>query len=305
MSRQSSSRSRGHLIHPAWLTACLALALCVVTDSPSFAETPAPSPTPTDSDGDGLPDRMGLTAALEAAHQLGAPVEDLSQRTSHVRVMVGPDGTVEHEAHASPAWVQDGSGRWVDVDFSLVPAAGGGYSPRAAATQVVIDGGGAAEFARMQLPEGGSMIWSWPVALPKPTVDGPHATYAVSEGVDLVVTATSLGVSTRIRINAPDAVAPEFTVQVRTEHSDHRSAARVSGRGGEPCGGDSGRFRIGCGVCGYRRDRLSSRGGCRGWLGRLFGTGRGHWPLRRRPGCNADGRRRPRGRPWWAGWKRG
>ena len=69
----------------------------------------------------------------------------------------------------------------------------------------------------MDLPGGGSMIWSWPEALPAPSVEGATATYAVSDGVDLVVTATALGVSTRIRINSADAVVPGFTVQVRTE----------------------------------------------------------------------------------------
>ncbi|MCB0893744.1 MAG: DNRLRE domain-containing protein, partial [Propionibacteriaceae bacterium] len=82
---------------------------------------------------------------------------------------------------------------------------------------MVIDAGGSKEFARMDLPGGGSTIWSWPVALPAPTVKGATATYEVADGVYLLVTATGLGVSTRIRINSADAVAPEFTVSVRTE----------------------------------------------------------------------------------------
>lgn len=82
---------------------------------------------------------------------------------------------------------------------------------------MVIDGGGSKEFARLDLPGGGSTVWSWPEALPEPSVEGATATYVVADGVDLLVTATGSGVSTRIRISSEDAVVPEFTVQVRTD----------------------------------------------------------------------------------------
>ena len=131
--------------------------------------------------------------------------------------MANPDGTLEQEAHSAPVWVQDADGKWVDVDYTLVAKPGGGYVPKASPSSLVIDGGGSKEFARMDLPGGGSTIWSWPEALPTPSIDGAVATYAVADGVDLLVIASALGVSTRIRINTPEAVAPEFTVQVRTD----------------------------------------------------------------------------------------
>ncbi|HOQ53183.1 MAG TPA: hypothetical protein PLF56_06160, partial [Micropruina sp.] len=143
-------------------------------------------------------------------------MEDLSQRSGSVRVLVNPDGTSEQEAHAAPVWVKDADGKWVDVDYSLVPRTGGGFAPKASPSSVVIDAGGSGEFARVVLPGGGSTIWSWPEALPVPAVQGATATYGVADGVDLLVTATGLGVSSRIRINSADAVVPEFTVQVRT-----------------------------------------------------------------------------------------
>jgi RHS repeat-associated protein len=211
------------------LVGLLSVALCFGTDVPSArAESPQPSPSPTpsaaqggavkaaDSDGDGSPDRPDTVSASVTAHVLGVAVEDLSQRTELVRVLVNPDGTLVQESHAAPVWVKDAEGRWVDVDYALVPRSGGGFVPKASSSSVVIDGGGAKEFARLDLPGGGSTIWSWPEALPAPTVDGPTATYAVAEGVDLLVTASALGVSTRIRINTPEAVVPEFTVGVRT-----------------------------------------------------------------------------------------
>ena len=222
------------VVLPRWLvwflTGLLAVMLCITTDIPvARAETPDPSPTPAeaqdaavraaDSDADGVPDRPDLVSAGVTARVLGVAVEDLSQRSETVRVLINPDGTSVQEAHAAPVWVTNADGKWVDVDYTLV-ARDGGYAPKASPSTVLIDGGGTSEFARMDLPGGGSMIWSWPDALPAPSVEGATATYAVADGVDLVVTATGLGVSTRIRINTPEAVVPEFTVQVRTDGVD-------------------------------------------------------------------------------------
>lgn len=154
------------------------------------------------------------------SHGSGVDVEDLSQRSESVRAIVHPDGSVTQEAHAAAVWVKNDDGNWVDVDYALTPRSGGGFVPKASSSPVVIDGGGAKEFARLDLPGGGSTVWSWPKALPEPHVEGATAVYAVADGVDLLVTATGSGVSTRIRINTPEAVAPEFTVQVRTEGVD-------------------------------------------------------------------------------------
>ncbi len=134
---------------------------------------------------------------------------------------MNPDGTVTQETHAAPMWVKSAEGRWVDVDYTLVPRAdGAGFEPKAAPSSVVIDGGGRKEFARLVLPGGDTTVWSWPEDLPAPKVEGPSATYAVGSGVSLVVTATALGVSTRIVIESPEAIVPEFQVQVKTNGVD-------------------------------------------------------------------------------------
>lgn len=209
----------------AGLIAIMSVSLCFSTEVPQAraevlavpAETGDEDAKAADSDGDGTPDRPDLVSAGVTARVLGVAVEDLSQRTELVRVLVNPDGTLEQEAHSAPVWVRTAEGKWVDVDYTLVPAqSAGGFVPKASPSSVVIDAGGVKEFARMVLPGGGSTVWSWPVALPEPVLEGPTAIYQVADGVDLLVTATGLGVSTRIRINSPDAVAPEFTVAVRT-----------------------------------------------------------------------------------------
>ncbi|MCA0294640.1 MAG: hypothetical protein LCH96_04835 [Actinobacteria bacterium] len=219
------------VVVPRWLAGVLSIALCFSTEMPmARAESPSPSPTPgetqaaqaaaADSDGDGTPDRPDLVSAGVTARVLGVAVEDLSQRSERVRVLVNPDGTLEQESHAAPVWVKDADGKWVDVDYTLVARDGGGFAPKASPSSVLIDGGGAKEFARLDLPGGGSTVWSWPEDLPTPAVEGPTATYAVVDGVDLLVTATPMGVSTRIRINTAEAVVPEFTVKVRTTGVD-------------------------------------------------------------------------------------
>lgn len=213
--------------------------------TPVPAETPSPSPsaTPpeaTDSDGDGAADRPDAVSAAITAHEADAPVEDLSQRSETGRVVVHPDGSITEEAYSAPMWVQDADGRWVDVDYTLVPRAAGGFVPKSAPTNLVIDGG-TKEFARLALPDGTTTIWSWPRVLPTPTVEGPVATYAVADGVDLLAIATARGVSTRIRINRADALAPAFRVQVRTEgavleETDQGQLVLVAEDGGEQVG---------------------------------------------------------------------
>lgn len=174
---------------PRWLVVFLSVPLsvllCFTTEVPSArAETPSPSPSPSemrdtaaraaDSDGDGSPDRPDVVSAASTARALGVAVEDLSQRTGSVRVVLNPDGTSTQQSFSAPVWVQDADGKWVDVDYTLVAREGGGFAPKAAPSTgtVVIDGGGAKEFARLELPGAGSTTWSWPKALPVPTVEG-------------------------------------------------------------------------------------------------------------------------------------
>lgn len=152
-------------------------------------------------------DRPDTVSAVVTARLAGLPVEDLSQRSSTMRVIVEPNGSITEEVHSSPVWVQDAEGVWIDVDYTLVPRAAGGFVPRAAPTDLLIDGG-KKEFARLVLPDGSQTIWSWPDALPEPTVEGPTATYRVAEDVDLVVIATGAGVATRIHVNSAEAVVP-------------------------------------------------------------------------------------------------
>jgi hypothetical protein len=168
------------------LVGTLSIALCLGADVPvSRAESPSAAPVAPsesgaassgDSDGDGSPDRPDVVSAGVSARLLGVAVEDLSQRSGSVRVWVNPDGTLQQESYASPVWVSV-DGRWVDVDYSLVAGEDGTWVPRAAPVDVVIGNGGSREFARMELPDGGSTVWSWPEVLPAPSVSGSSVTF--------------------------------------------------------------------------------------------------------------------------------
>ena len=223
---------------PRWfvvgLAGLLAVSLCFgselpakgepVDTEPSPTETVTVSPAPTesetvDSDDGGVWERPDTVSAAVTARAVDEPVEDLSQRSESQRVIVNPDGSITEELYAAPLWVQDADGVWVDVDYSLVPREGGGYAPKAAPVDLVISGG-KQEFARLVLPDGAQTVWSWPDVLPEPTISGPVATFAVARGVDLVVIATAQGVATRIHLNTPELVLPEFRVLIRTIGAD-------------------------------------------------------------------------------------
>lgn len=211
----------------------------VASPPPGAPVVPEPAPAEVeDSDGDGSLDQPDLASAAVAAHQLDEAVEDLSQRSETARVVVNPDGSITEQLFGAPMWVQDEDGEWVDVDYTLVPRDSGGFVPKAAPTDLVIDGGGK-EFARLTLPDGTVTVWSWPRTLTNPTVDGPVATYAVGDGVDLLVTATARGVSTRIQVNTPTAVIPAFRVKVRTygaelKQGDAGGMLLADDEGGDP-----------------------------------------------------------------------
>jgi hypothetical protein len=82
---------------------------------------------------------------------------------------------------------------WVKTSATLVPGAGGSWSPAAAEAGLRLSGGGAGPLAAVS--DGRyRMSVSWPAGLPAPDVSGATATYAnVFPGVDLAVTAMVTG----------------------------------------------------------------------------------------------------------------
>lgn len=127
-------------------------------------------------------------AAFAAARRQGTQVEVATLTTETKRVLAEPNGLLAAELSAVPTRVRRGD-KWVPVDTTLAPAAGGLIRPRATVGDLAFSAGGDAplvEFAR----DGKRMSLSWPSRLPKPSLQDGAATYReVLPGVDLVMRA--------------------------------------------------------------------------------------------------------------------
>ena len=163
-------------------------------------------------------ERPDSVSAMVSARVLDHRVEDLSQRSETAQVFANPDGSWTSEQAPTPVRVQDQkSGRWSDIDTTLV-AVEGGFAPRHALGELVVSDGGDATFAAMEI-EGHALAWRWPggTGLPKPVVEGNTATYAdVVDGGDLVVTATASGFSHDIVLRKAPADPVAFSIPVTT-----------------------------------------------------------------------------------------
>lgn len=225
------------------LVAFVSLIAALTSASPVFAEESAPDATssvvaePTDSDGDGALDTPNTESAVAGAAVSHEQVEDLSQRTESATVVANPEGTFTSKEFATPVRMKR-DGNWVEVDYTLAKRTDGSWAPKASPVDVSIDGGSAKEAARVTFDDGESLAVTWPTDLPEPTVDGGVATYKISDATDLVVSVTSSGVNTRIRLNKkPEVNDPVFTLGLRAEGVD----LNQSSTGGLVVSGDDGK----------------------------------------------------------------
>jgi RHS repeat-associated protein len=132
------------------------------------------------------------TEALSKARSSGHATEILADRTAFSQTFANPDGSFTATTSVQPRWVERGSS-WVTADATLVRAADGSLSPRAALGGLTLSGGGGDVLATAR--SGGQWLSvTWPQALPAPTVSGATATYAnVFPSVNLLVTAELTG----------------------------------------------------------------------------------------------------------------
>lgn len=162
-----------------------------------------------DSDGDELADQPSEAQALALADELDARVEVLSLRTESATVVAEPAGTLTREDFGAPVRVRLDDASWADVDYDLEQTPSGQWVPKASPADVVVGGSwnGQPEAARVDFEDGSALAVSWPGDdLGEAVVDGGVATYPVegySGSVDLVVSMTTSGVSTWLRINEP------------------------------------------------------------------------------------------------------
>jgi RHS repeat-associated protein len=139
-----------------------------------------------------------LLSARVAARAQGSRVEVLSKRTETTTTFVNPDGSFTSETYGAPVRIRDKNGKdgWSDVDLNLVTHADGTVGPKVHPQGLVFGGASGAGGTVASLTDRGgrTVELGWAQALPKPTLNGTRATYAVSAGVDLVQEAIRMGV---------------------------------------------------------------------------------------------------------------
>jgi len=178
----SLSRTAPRTLAHALAAGCLSATLSFVAPGAAVAAQCAPS----------APD---AATALAAAATCAAPVEIESHRTELQRVFATPSGSGIVEVAAFPQRVRGAGGQWSTLDPTLRVNPEGTWSPRAAAVELVLSGGGAGPAITMR-HHGKEAALRWPAPLPRPAIDGPAATYRdVLPGVDLVITALDTGFS--------------------------------------------------------------------------------------------------------------
>ncbi len=145
-------------------------------------------------------------SARIAARTQKARVEVASARTETLQTFINADGTTTVQAATGPVRVHRDDGSWAPIDLGLVQGKDG-WSPTSSPAPVTFSSGGDSILATLDIGER-ALRMHWPVgSLPKPTVAGGVATYALTPNQDLVVTATSTGFEQSLVIKAPPAVA--------------------------------------------------------------------------------------------------
>jgi hypothetical protein len=132
------------------------------------------------------------SAATSAARSSGKPVVIDAFTDAFDQTAANPDGSYTWTSSVTPVRVKRGAG-WVPVDATLAKNADGSVSPKAVENTLTLSGGGAGPLATMTV-DGKRVSFSFPLALPAPTLSGDTATYAdVLPGVDLQAAATAAG----------------------------------------------------------------------------------------------------------------
>ncbi|MEU6377789.1 hypothetical protein [Streptomyces sp. NPDC046909] len=145
-----------------------------------------------------------VRAAQSAAEAGGANVEITSLRGESTEVYATPDGQFEEIQHLRPVRTRV-DGQWKAIDNTLLKRSDGTVGPSAAAVGLAFSGGGDGPLVTLDRT-GKKLSFSWPTALPVPTVDGDTATYAnVLPDVDLTMRAATDGFSQLLVVKTPEA----------------------------------------------------------------------------------------------------
>ncbi len=155
---------------------------------------------------------LTTTQALAQATKTGKQVPIPAQTTPTSTLAANPNGTLSLTENALPVRKLV-NGTWQPLDATLVKNADGSISPRLANGPLRLSAGGSGPLATL-ISGTHNLKITLPVTLPTPTLSGPSATYHdVAPGIDLVVTATTLGSVSDVLVvkNAAAASSPALT----------------------------------------------------------------------------------------------
>ncbi|WP_412543081.1 PKD domain-containing protein [Longispora sp. K20-0274] len=151
--------------------------------------------------------RKAMTAATAAARKKHAAVPVEAATTAYTTMVANPDGSFTARQDLQPQRARRGDA-WVPIDTTLTTAKDGSVRPRASAVAMVFSGGGTGPAATQDDGSGHVLTFTWPTALPKPTVRGSVATYRdVYPGVDLQLEAQPGGLRNLFVIRDAKAAA--------------------------------------------------------------------------------------------------
>ncbi|MFE0463400.1 LamG-like jellyroll fold domain-containing protein [Kitasatospora sp. NPDC058965] len=154
-----------------------------------------------------------------------------SLTTENSRTTANPDGSFTWTSDVAPSRVKTKDG-WTPVDTTLVANSDGTVTAKAVESAISLSGGGNTPLATLE-NNGARLSFSWPTALPKPTLSGDTALYAsVLPGVDLQVTVDNLGGFEDVLIvhDAAAAANPALkTLRLGTTTKDLRLSTDSSG----------------------------------------------------------------------------
>ncbi|MGW5560041.1 LamG-like jellyroll fold domain-containing protein [Micromonospora sp. NPDC003944] len=183
---------------------------------------------------------LGVDAALARAKRTGKQVEATAAGTSTETLTARPDGQLLLSQSAVPNRKRVGDS-WKQLDPTLVRRADGTITTTTTTHDVTLSGGGSGPMAHLVSGDR-SLTLTAPVALPKPTLAGPTATYAeVLPGVDLTATVNAQGGFSHVFVvkDAKAAANPKLaTLELAT-------AAKGFTLGADAAGNISGQDRSG------------------------------------------------------------
>ncbi|MER7416130.1 FG-GAP-like repeat-containing protein [Micromonospora peucetia] len=194
------------------VAASAAASLLLTVAATALATSPATAAATPGATPKAAPTSLGVDEAVAQARRTGKPVEATAAGTSTSTVTARPDGLVELTQTATPTRTRV-DGKWKTLDPTLVRHADGSITPAVTTNQVRLSPGGTGPLAELISGDRALSVTA-PLALPKPTLTGPTATYPeVLPGVDLTVTVTGEGGFSHVFVvkNRKAAAHPKLT----------------------------------------------------------------------------------------------